>query len=1615
MRRNQRFLLNIFVIILLAWLGVLPAQAKYVGADPPKRCPCQSCNSNQSCTGGTCSICKTQGDLGEQYSNSSLSSAFGTTVDLNLNYHSYNADDSRAQIDTGLGYGWTHSYNIILFSQRGSLFRMDGDGQVTRFRRSGRTTYTTQIGYFETLKRVGSNFIISHTDGMRYEFASIADTPFFVAGALWRLIKITEPDGDITTLNYTNGDLVSITDTFGRSLNLSYTSHRLTGISDPLNRTTVLSYDTTGRKLLSITDPENESQTYTYNLFYQLTSKVDKDGRTTSFRYRNLLPAGITDGDSNKMFDLSNPTNWATDSTVLARQQLREYIPSTTTVKDGRGNNWLYAYDKQGYITKIVAPDAATTSFNYDPATLLLASQTDANGNTTSFEYDQHGNMLKQTDALGNVTTFEYALPAAFDVPIIDRLIKTTDANARVTTYEYDSKGNSTKQTDPLGGERSWTYNSNGNVLSETDKNGHVATHIYDVFGNRTKTTDAEGNITTMTYDVVGNLLTRTDDNSHTTVFAYDGLDRLVKQTDPAANVISIVYDGQGNQVKTTDRNGNNTTSEYDVRQRLVKTTDALNGMQTFSYDDSDNRIAMTDKNVHATTLEYDVQNRIVKTTDAEGFITGRSYDPFGNVLSQSDANGHSSTMEYDALYRLIKTTDAETNVTLLAYDMVGVAGCIECTGPTKGSSQVTQQTDAEGKVTYLKYDGLDRQVIQIRKEGDIADLIDASDAVTRNGYDAVGNRLTLTEPNSNTMSWDYDDINRMVKQTNAAGDISLTSYDGVSNVISSTAPNGNVTSHTYDVLDRLTQVDDSIGLVATFTYDPVGNRLSEKDGNGNGVINTYDAIYRVTKVIDALGEMSAFTYDPVGNLLTTTDREANVTTYLYDDINRRTLSTNAIGAVTAFDYDGVGNLSKITDAQGNETQYLYDDINRLSKETYADAGTRSFTYDGVSNLLTRTDQQLQTTAYEYNDFHFLTKRDYPIGPDDSFAYDLSQLMLSACREGPVDAIPLDSCAGWLVTFAYDGANRVTQTTQNAEVINYVYDIPGRKRTLTYPGGRSIAESTDARQRLGLIDDLGSPPSTVDYAYDLGNRVTTRTYRNGVVADYSYNANNWITQLSHDKGATQIAGFTHQYDKEGNKNFEQRQHQASRSEAYQYDDIYRLVDYKVGNLVGATVPVPSTQTQYDLDLVGNWDNKTTDAVVETRTHSATNEITQIDAIPVGHDDNGNTQEDALYNYVYDEENRLTSVTRKSDTRVVGQYQYDGLSRRVLKTADPFVVSSPTETRYYYDDARVIEQQNAAMTTLATYVYGNYIDEVLTMARGGQDYYYHHNALWSVVAITDSAAAIVEQYAYDAYGLVMITDGAGVAVPLNSWGTPHSAIDNPYLFTGRRLDEEAGFYYYRARYYDVDKGRFLQRDPLGYVDGMNLYEYVTGNPFVATDPTGQKKKCCPISLKIKKIRWHLPSPDLRLALEFTITARFKENPKEDCCCSCCSYRQFVKGAFVFKGKDFQHRMGPDAGDFLNRTKFKEDGGKSAGKWVNYGHRGDEKPGDKYDKKGCQYNGWDRPGFGVKKGTQYSMLLVFRGRIIDTCNGNKELPPKRTWGLSADGKWPKVKRKGDWGFD
>jgi RHS repeat-associated protein len=179
------------------------------------------------------------------------------------------------------------------------------------------------------------------------------------------------------------------------------------------------------------------------------------------------------------------------------------------------------------------------------------------------------------------------------------------------------------------------------------------------------------------------------------------------------------------------------------------------------------------------------------------------------------------------------------------------------------------------------------------------------------------------------------------------------------------------------------------------------------------------------------------------------------------------------------------------------------------------------------------------------------------------------------------------------------------------------------------------------------------------------------------------------------------------------------------------------------------------------------------------------------------------------------------------------YAYDAFGRRIARTVD--ADGTPQETRYFYDGWRVCEEQDASGATQATYVYGLYTDEVLNMRRGGQDYYYHTDDLYNVMAITDGTGAVRERYEYADYGSPIDPE------TLAPVGADPSALGNPYLFQGRRFDPETGLYYFRNRYLNPEQGRFVSRDPLGLWGDLgnqgNAYSFAGNNPVNRVDPFG----------------------------------------------------------------------------------------------------------------------------------------------------------------------------------
>lgn len=1054
------------------------------------------------------------------------------------------------------------------------------------------------------------------------------------------------------------------------------------------------------------------------------------------------------------------------------------------SVSDNLGRTVTYGYDENGNLTSVTDPMGNTTQYVYN-SNNLLAQIIDARGNVVeSATYDNN--------QPPRVSTF-VEKGETYTIAYFDGRTEKTDSQGNKWTYYFNDVGVIEKVVDPLGNETNRQLNkiTAQSVDWEDDLNGNRTSYTYGGDGNIASKTDPLGNTWTYSYIAGADLLeTGTNSLGVVTKYEYDGNGNetaIIRDFGGSLeNRSSYTYDNQGNQTSVTDPLNHTTTYEYDSNGNLIKMTGPLGNVTAYTYDSRGNKLTETDTNGNTTTYTYDLMDKLVSITDTLGNITTYTYDVNGKQTSVTDANGNISTFAYDAYNRVVQEIDPLGNTTSYTYD---------------SRDNRISMTNANENTTTYTYDILNRMMRETNALG----------GQTNYTYDAVENILTVTDANGNKTTFTYDANNRKISETNAVGETTSYSYDANGNQITMTLPNSNTITRTYDALERLVSVADSLGQISGYTYNLAESILTESDALGNLISYTYDQNNRVIQQTDSMGNSTNYTYDSLGNLITITDREGNSVSYSYDAFKRKVSSVDQSGNTTTFSYDTVGNLLSITDANDNVTSYTCDAGNRLIQETYADGTTRIFTYDAVGNLITRTDQKDQVTTYVYDKLNRKIKVDYPGSNDNEYTYDAINNLLTADNQNTT------------IPFAYDSVHRLTQSIQNGQTVSYSYDIPNNTRTITYPNGKVVKEVRNQRASLVRVENTSSQ-AIVQYTYDGADKLQTKAYLNGITTNFTHNANSWITTLNYNDGASQIIGFQYGFDQEGNRLYANKLHDPSNSEQYIYDAKYRLIQFKGGTLDGdGNVTVPVTQTAYNLDALGNWVSKTTEGVTENRTHNEMNEIVDIDGTSHVYDDNGNLVDDGTNTYEYDYENRLLRVTRKSDTTILGEYKYDALGRRGEKQA------SEITTTYYYDNYRVIEEQVGGITE-ATYVYGNIIDEVVTMARDGQTYYYHSNSLGSIVALTDTSGSIIEQYSYDVFGKPSIFNGSGSLLS-------DSAVGNPYLFTGRCFDKESGLQYNRNRYFSYELGRWMTQDPIGYINSMNLYEYSINNPVNYTDPLG----------------------------------------------------------------------------------------------------------------------------------------------------------------------------------
>ncbi|MBQ7429211.1 MAG: RHS repeat-associated core domain-containing protein [Butyrivibrio sp.] len=511
-------------------------------------------------------------------------------------------------------------------------------------------------------------------------------------------------------------------------------------------------------------------------------------------------------------------------------------------------------------------------------------------------------------------------------------------------------------------------------------------------------------------------------------------------------------------------------------------------------------------------------------------------------------------------------------------------------------------------------------------------------------------------------------------------------------------------------------------------------------------------------------------------------------------------------GHVTTYAYNLAGQLTKVTDALGQEETYEYDQYGRL---------------------ITKTDRDSFDTTYEYNDLGAVTKVGYGDGRSVAFSYnELNQL---------------SKINDWLgtTTLENDIRGRLTKVTdyQN-RTVGYEYNSIGEKTKLIYPDGKVAAYNYDVEGKLSTVVGNGEETS---YSYDEFGRLKNKSFANGVMQEYSYlPGGNLHSMESHDKEGV-LDKYFYTYDKTGLISGINRKRRGldavSGQYDYKYDAIGRLTESSLNGQV---------KSAYEYDAFGNRTSLTEKEVKTSYKYDVLDRLVEAKELNKSqaivktyeYDKRGNqTKEyvDGLLtkSFTFDATNMLSKVVDSNKGEV--ENEYNGLGFRVASTRPEEKIEYLCDlSRVYYN---LLERTVNGETE--SFIYDN---NVVSMSKAGNNYYYLQDELGSPMYMTGTDGVAVSTYAFDDFGRNVDPFTGKIKEANHKHGyTTDGNIIQPFAFTGYQEDEVSGLKFAQARFYDATTGRFQSEDNVkGFMDSpftLNHYGYCWGNPVGLVDADG----------------------------------------------------------------------------------------------------------------------------------------------------------------------------------
>lgn len=825
----------------------------------------------------------------------------------------------------------------------------------------------------------------------------------------------TDRNGNQSTRVFdNNGSLVSFTDENGNTKTYSYDARY---------------------NIIKETDALGNSVSKTYNAFNKPTSVTDKNGNTTYYSYDHI----------GNVIKVRYPeTDGVIPEESFAYNSRNQLVRHT----DLRGTVTVYGYDSSAMPSSKKTGSKAAVNFSYQNG--LLKSQTDSNGNTTTYGHNAIGQVISVTNAAGKVTTYEYDAAG--------NNTKAVDANGKSVITTYDGNNQKTSVTDAKGNKTEYTYNGNMKNICVTLPDDNTVSYEYDGEDRVIKEIDQAQTATVTYYDKAGRVTKKSFADGGSVHYVYDRVGNVVSETNARGAVTTKTYDAAGNVLTVKDNDGNITRYQYDPMGRVIRNVNAASGTTVFKYSKAGDLLCETDAMGNKKTYTYDAYGNMLTSTDAMGHVTTFTYDENGNKLSARDAMGNMTTYTYNSLNQLVSVKNAKNNTVTYGYDALG---------------RRTTVTDAKNNVFTNVYDA----------NGNVLKTLDAKgNVVTEKTYNCLNLPATVTDSAGRTSTYTYNEAGKIDSITDSMNHTTRYSYDSRWRNSSVRDANDGVSKARYDTNGNITSLSGPLGGSTNYTYDDMGRLIAETTTSGGKVRYGYNELNVKKEITNARGQKRKYFYDACGRVSGFVGAEDSVS-YTYDANGNVLTVTDSNGTIKR-EYDALDRVTKYTDTFGRQIRYEYDAVGNLVKLIYPDNTAVNYTYDANNNLLSVTDWANRRTTYTYDVNNRVTGVTKPDGSVTTTVYDAKQRMVSTVEKAPDNTV----IVGY--EYTYDNLSRIVEEkvlAKNTKMC-YTYDNLNRVtwknvKTLCGEGVSFDAYSYDA---------AGNITSTPEwwFVYDVNNRLT---------------------------------------------------------------------------------------------------------------------------------------------------------------------------------------------------------------------------------------------------------------------------------------------------------------------------------------------------------------------------------------------------------------------------------------------------------------------------------------------------------------------------------------------